>query len=355
MFEHLSRRHISRVMGAAALAAGTKALAQDDAERASPGFSPGLREYVLSVFDFERIVTPMVEVGLFTRRDLPDAPPGQWAAWNVPADCTRIEQVYIEPMGSKAGEGGIRLVKFHGTKQRVMRSSQRSWDTGGLFDVDVMTPDVDSAYRKLQRYGWSANGEPVDYTEANLHVRQVVANGPDGFRLAMIQRYSPPATNLIAGATMSPIHGGVHMVRDYDVSRRYLLDTLGWSARLEFVIDNQAEPGADVLGLPLPMALTAVRRIGMFSGPGGGGGIELIHTVDMYGVDFAEHCVAPNVGLLCQRFPVANAEKYAAEIAARGGAIYAPPSRYEIAPIGEVTAFAVRTPDGAILEFYQPA
>jgi catechol 2,3-dioxygenase-like lactoylglutathione lyase family enzyme len=311
---------------------------------------------VLSVFDIPRVARPMTEAGSFSLSALPDAPRGQFAAWHVPPSCTRIEQAYLAPMGSPNGTGGIRLVKFHGAPQRVMRSSQRSWDTGGLFDVDVFSPDVDSVYRKLQSFGWSAMGEPVDYTEAHLVVRQVVAKGPDGLIVAIIQRYSPPADNLVPGAAMSRIGGGVHMVKDYDRSRQFLIETLGWRARLEFTIENAAEPGADVLGLPLPFALSARRRIGMFGPPGpGAGGIELIANLDMHGRDFAAHCVAPNVGLLAQRFPVADAERYAAAIVARGGAIYAQPSRYEIAPLGAVTAFCVRTPDGAILEFYSRA
>ena len=350
MKEYLSRRQLSHMAGAAALLAGTRAHAEGESmER-----WPGLREYVLSVFDMDRIVRSMTEVGTFQFKPLPDAPPGQWTAWNVPAECTRIEQAYLEPLGSEDGSGGIRLVKFHGVEQRVMRSSQRSWDTGGLFDVDVFSPDVDSVYRKLQTYGWTAFGEPVDYQEAHLIVRQVVAKGPDGLVVAIIQRYSPPATDLYPGAAMTAIRGGVHMVKDYQESRRFLIDTLGWEARLEFTIDSQAEPGADVLGLPRPYADTAVRHIGMF-GPAGvsSGGIELIENVDMHGRDFSAHCVAPNVGLLCQRFRVADAEQYAADIVARDFALYTEPVSNEIAPLGPVKAFTIRTPDGAILEFFE--
>ena len=74
-----------------------------------------------------------------------------------------------------------------GFERRII-SSQRSWDTGGIFDVDIFTTDVERVYRELQRHGWTALGEPVDYTEAHFSVRQVVAVGPGGFMLAMIQR-----------------------------------------------------------------------------------------------------------------------------------------------------------------------
>ncbi len=155
----------------------------------------GIREAVFSTFDLDRIATPLVEVGLFERVALPDAPREQFAQWHAPTACTRIEQALLVAKDSPSGCGALRLVKFHDVPQQVMRSSQRSWDTGGIFDVDVFTTDCTGVYRALQRHGWTALGEPVDYSEAMFSVRQVVAAGPDGFMLAMIQRYSPPVPN----------------------------------------------------------------------------------------------------------------------------------------------------------------
>lgn len=314
----------------------------------------GFHEVVMSVFDIDRIARPMTATGAFELRALPDAPPGQYAAWHLPATCTRIEQACLAPRGSTDGKGGLRLVRFHGVDQRVMRSSQRSWDTGGIFDIDVFAKDADALYRLLQRHGWTALGEPVDYSEAIFSVRQVVAVGPDGLMVAIIQRYSPPVEEVPAFESVSQIFNSTQMVRDYDRARAFYLDVLGWETRLEFTIDHAAEPGADVLGLPMPQAESAVRRIGMFRPKGTAvGSIELIENCTMRGRDFTEHCVAPNVGLLSMRFPVTDAAAQAAAITARGGTLYAPLARYDIAPFGPVTAFSIRAPDGAILEFFQ--
>lgn len=319
-----------------------------------PDIASGFHEIVLSVFDIERIARPMCEIWPFSPRRLPDAPAGQFTAWHVPAGCTRIEQAFLMPKDSETGRGGMRLVKFHGVPQRVMRSSQRSWDTGGIFDIDVFSRDVDTAYRRLQTHGWTALGEPVDYSEAHFHVRQVVAVGPDGLMVAIIQRYKPPVDGLPPFDLMSHIFNSTQMVRNYERSAAFYRDILGWPPSLEFIMENAAEPGADVLGLPMPHAVAAVRKLGMFKPPGvADGAVELIENASMHGQDFAAHCVAPNVGLLSLRIPVADAAAYAAKIVARGGTLYAKPSAYEIAPYGPVTAFSVRTPDGAILEFYQ--
>ena len=108
----------------------------------------------------------------------------------------------------------------------------------------------------------------------------------------------------------------------------------------------------DVLGLPPPLARSAVRKLGMFKSANGNGAVELIENQSMRGRDFSKDCVAPNVGILCLRIPVPDAAKYAREITARGGTLYAPPKKIEIAPYGQATIFAVRSPEGAIIEFF---
>jgi predicted enzyme related to lactoylglutathione lyase len=294
-----------------------------------------------------------VEAGDFVRVALPDAAPEQLAAWRVPAGCTRIEQAHLVHRHSAAARGGLRLVKFHGVEQKVMRSSQRSWDTGGIFDVDVYSRDVSKVYRELQTLGWTALGEPVDYSESILHVRQVVASGPNAFMLAMIQRFSPPVDNVPPFEAMSVIFNSTQMVADLDRGLDFYTRVLGWSVGMRFDITDQAEPGADILGLPLPQAEKAIRRLAMLRGPGENpAAVELIENRSMHGRDFSKDCVAPNVGILSLRIPIADARAYAREIQSRGARLYTEPQRVPVAPYGTLDMFSVQSPEGAILEFF---
>lgn len=316
----------------------------------------GLQEAVMSVFDIERIARTMVDVGGYRLIALPDAASAQFAAWKVPPGCQHIEQALLVPPRGDRPMGCLRLVRFHGVAQRVMRSSQRTWDTGGIFDIDVFTSDVDAVYRGLQRCGWTAFGEPVEYSEVEFHVRQVVAVGPDGLVLAIIQRYHPPVPGLDHATAMTPVFNSTQMVRDFDRCAQFYEHTLGWQKTHDFVVDAAIEPGADVLGLPLPQAQSARRRVGLFRPlDASEGSIELIENATMTGRHFAAHCAAPNVGLLSLRFVVEDVVRYADEIASRGGELYSEPFEFELAPYGGVWCFAVRSPEGAIIEFVQHA
>jgi len=317
-----------------------------------------IQEAVVSVFDIERLVRPLVEVCGYIEQALPDAPGEQFAAWGLPPECERIEQRLLVPGPSDAfgsdGRGALRLVRFHGVEeQKVMRSSQRSWDTGGIFDVDMFSVDVDSIYRGLQRHGWTALGEPVDYSEAQFSVRQVVAIGPDGLVLAIIQRHAPFVNGLDPKGWLSPVFNSTQTVSDFDAAMRFYGEVLAFELRGEFTVEDVVEPGANVLGLPLPHAKAAQRRLAMFKPEGPSlGGVEFIQNLDMQGRRCDADCVAPNVGILALRFEVEDAVAYAAQIEARGGMLHTPVMAIELAPFGMVTLFSVRSPEGAIIEFY---
>ena len=73
---------------------------------------------------------------------------------------------------------------------------------------------------------------------------------------------------------------------------------------------------------------------------------------DLAGRDCSAHCVAPNLGWLSYRMPVANAATYLRELRQRNVEPYTALRRLRIAPYGELDIFSVRTPDGAIIEFF---
>lgn len=312
----------------------------------------GVQEVVASVADIPRIARVFTRIFGWRAKRLPDAPREQFRAWHVPRGVRRIEQCLLIP--ARDDKGCVRLVRFHGGKPRVMRSSGRTWDTGGIFDIDVYAHDVRAIYRELQREGWSAYGDPADYSWAGFDVCEVVATGPDGLVIALIEPKHPPRAKF-PRYKVSRVFNSACIVRDFAASRRFFEGTLGWTCIVESEVQGVVEPGQLMLGLPLPLARDTVRRIGIMHPSGeNDGSVEPVSMPGIGGRDFAADCVAPNLGWLCWRYPVADAKAAAARLIARGAALYAPLATLRIAPYGVVTTFSLRTPDGAILEFYEP-
>ena len=313
----------------------------------------GFHEAVLSTFAVERIAGPLCAVGGYSRQLLPDAPREQWSAWHVPSDCTRIEQCLLTAPGDVTGH--LRIVVFHGCNQQVMRSSQHVWDSGGIFDVDIYSRDATATYQALQRHGWTAFSDPVAYSFGELKVREVVINGPDGLAIGLIERQAPPLDWPAGLGAMTRAFNTSQIVRDYASAAAFYRDVLGWEPLIELSVTGRDEPAA-VIGLPMPFCEAVERRIGIWHPDGtNAGSVELIQCAGIAARDFSATAIAPNVGLLSLRFPVEDAGATAAAIRRRGGQLYTEPMELEIAPYGSVTLFSIRTPDGAILEFYSAA
>lgn len=312
----------------------------------------GIQEVVVSVFDIDRVAAPLVEACGFRPVPLPDLSPGELALWGG-GEGAAVQQRLLLPEAED--RGAIRLVAFSGRERTLIRPSQRSWDTGGIFDVDLFTTDVRAVYRHLQHgFGWTAFGEPVDYVMGAFDVAQVVATGPDGLVLALIEPHGPPAFPIPMGRS-SRVFNSTQLVRDLSATLHFYKDILGWTSLVEMVIDDAVEPGAQVLGLPMPAAQTCRRRVAIVHPDGtNDGSVELIENADMRGHDFAARAVAPNVGILALRIAIGGVTDYAAAIVARGGALERAPQQVEIAALGAVTLFAVRSPDGALIEFFEP-
>lgn len=314
----------------------------------------GMQEIVASVSDLGRIERVFTRIGGWSAKRLPDAPREQWGAWRVPRGVTRIEQRLLIPRDDSRGL--VRLVRFHGARQQLIRSSARTWDTGGIFDIDVYTRDARKLYRALQAEGWSAYGDPADYSWAGFDVCEVVATGPDGLVIALIEpkRGIPPGFPRIDG--FSRVFNSAHMVSDFARTQRWFVEVLGWRYGIDSEVRDVAEPGQLMLGLPLPLAKETVKRIGIVHPEGiNDGSLEPIALPGLTGRDFSNQCVAPHLGWFAWRYPVEDARECASQIRARGGEIYVAPKAVTIAPYGPCVTFSVRTPDGAIIEFVEAA
>ena len=311
----------------------------------------GMQEMVVVVHNLEQLRSTLMDLGRWSAHPLPDAPLEQFAAWHVPAGCSRIEQVLM--VAEHESRGSVRLVRLHGLEGELMRPAQHPWDTGGYFDINVYVRDTLAMYGALLRNGWTAFGPPTDYHLGDFSIRQAVVRGPDGLVMVLLQAYGPVLIDLPAFTGMSRTFNALQVVRDYDVARDFFVNKLGWKPLMERVIDDNEEPGRNMLGIPGNIARRVRRRVGIFHPEGGNdGSVQLLEMQELGGYDFSSRCVTPNLGLLCARYGVADAPAYARALRQQGVTLYTEPTKVAVAPYGMLELFSVRTPDGAIMEFF---
>jgi catechol 2,3-dioxygenase-like lactoylglutathione lyase family enzyme len=211
-------------------------------------------------------------------------------------------------------------------------------------------------FREAQDLGWSAYHDPVEMQFSGRVLRNVVLRAWDGVNFGLYRaQVPPPPEPRYARAGMA--FNGQQSVRDIAAARAFYRDLLGWTPWFDDVLrlgcNNLGMPASHVGRTPMNVVIAAASRDGQ--GAWQYGQVELVEWVEFRGLDLAARAVPPNLGILALRVPVVDAAAHAARLAAAGLAPFVPPVRVELAPHGEVLLFAVRSPDGAIIEFFQPA
>ncbi|WP_350284566.1 VOC family protein [uncultured Croceitalea sp.] len=262
-----------------------------------------------------------------------------------------IEEALVQNSGDH--EGFVRLVRFKNVEQRQIRSAAHIWDTGGIIDINMRTPDIASFYRELENEGWNGISEPKRYTFHIYDVSEVLMRGPDGVIIAFMQRFKPPLVDFDHMKKTSRAFNSSVVVRDMEATRDFFINKLGFALFFETPGLDRAT-GHNVIGIPpnvnheITVPIDIVRPdINNF------GSIEYMHTNELAGKDCSNLAKPPNLGILMYRFPVRDANAYAATLVKRGLELNSEVQEITIPPYGNLKVFSVRSPDGVWIEFIE--
>jgi hypothetical protein len=115
-------------------------------------------------------------------------------------------------------------------------------------------------------------------------------------------------------------------------------------------------PAANVMGLPPGLATQAGLDLHILHPKGVmEGSVELVSVTGAGGLDLSDTAVLPNFGMALLRLPVRGLGLLAAHLHRTGWPLAMPPTQVTLAPHGVVDLLAVRSPEGAWLEFYESA
>ncbi|MEM6801745.1 MAG: VOC family protein [Bacteroidota bacterium] len=313
-------------------------------------FIKGFQEVVFSVSSFEKALNFFQKVCGWERIDVETDTHALCNLWHLDAE-VKIQEALLYNPGDV--EGFLRIVKFSGVKQERIRSGAHAWDSGGIFDINIRTPDMDSFYQEFLEEGWNGYADPLRYTFGIYDVSEVLLKGPDGVTIAAMQRYAPPLEGFPHMKKSSRIFNSSIIAKDMEATRDFFLNKMGFEMFFQTPgLDRKA--GHNVLGIPqslnkdISVPVDIVRP-----DPNNYGSIEYLELKELEGKDCSHLAVPPNLGILMLRFPVKNVDVYADRITKAGVALKSAPQLLELAPYGKVKIFAIRTPDGAWLEFME--
>lgn len=273
--------------------------------------------------------------------------------WQLPPHC-RTSEILLRFQGLAYGQ--IRLVQFDNVSQRLIRPGGQPFDTGGIMDIDLRVSDIDWCYAEMSERGWQPyTAQPVVQTMGPFSVQEVLFRGHDGVVIAFVHRTSPPHPNpfQLTGGT-SHVYLSALVVRDIQVARHFFVDQLGFTLHNE--IEFVGEEGRSIFNLPHNIAAQTKALLNII-GPNESreAMFDLIELKGIKGEDFSDNAVPPNRGILMYRIPVENIEAYAHFVQEKGVTLRCPLQEVTLGAIGLVKQFAVQSPDGVWLEFWEKA
>ncbi len=309
----------------------------------------GFQEIVFSVSNLDRAITfyknifgwQLVHQGIGSN-DLK-------TLWHLAPSIDIEEALLINP---EDNTGFLRLVRFNTMEQEQIRSGTQVWDSGGIFDVNVRVKDISSMYKKLQMEGWNGYTDPTRFTFGKFDVSEVLIKGPDGITFAIMQRFSPPLEGF-KFEKASRIFNSTTICNDYKKTQDFFINKLGFKLYYETEGANRSH-GPNVIGVP-PSINGDITVPVCILHPNGenDGSLELLETVGLKGKNCAHLAQPPNLGILMYRFPVRNADAYAARLVENGITLNSEVQSLTVEPYGQLKIFSVLSPDGVWIEFIQ--
>ena len=249
--------------------------------------------------------------------------------------------------------GQIRLVKFHNVAQKFIRSGGQTWDSGGIMDIDLRVGDIQHTYDLLRENGFHGHSDPILQQMGPFTINEVVMKGHDEIAFALVNRIEPPLPNPSGRkGCISNVYLSALVVKDIAVSRDFFVNKLG------FLLLNQVpfplQNGPNMFGFPESMAGQVTAKLEIIAPTESRDSMfDLIEFEGVSGRDFSEFACPPNRGILLYRLPVRNIDAYADFITQNGVEFKVPPAVVDYQPIGQVKMFAVQSPDGVWLEFWE--
>jgi len=305
-----------------------------------------------SVSDLDRTAAFFRDIGGYETLYRGPLDPAEIVALNLPEDA-KGEVLTLRAVGSDAGY--VRLIRFDNAGRKTpTRPGARAWDTGCFWSFMVRAYDLESIYDDAIALGWNTETPiaPLSFNGSELNI--VVFKGPDGLQVQAYERLNRPIPE---GFTpfdrLSRPFNIMQMTRNREAVRALMEDVLGFDRVWYGPPYTDDEPVLMPLGIPQNLTTSVPYKAGIFSPQTQTlyGRMEYIEIDGLDGFDHADSCRAPNLGWLSVTYPVESTAEAKALIMDRGWPIEQDVYTTNRPSLGDVDVFAIKAPDGAMIEF----
>jgi len=305
----------------------------------------GWNEVVVSVRDIDSYNQFFLDIAQWQVDSEGQISREQLDAWQLPKNARAKFKTFVNP-GS--GSGFIKLVQFSGVEQVPMRPDSQSWDTGGIFDINVRVRDLDKMAARMRAIGWQARAPVTMFTFGPFKVKEWIVHSPDGLAIAMVERIEPELEGWPNLKSVSRTFNSTQVIADMEKGLSFYEDILGFKRYLEHEGASKEE-APNVLGLPHNLTTQIPREVYILHPLGTNeGSVEILRFKGALGSDFSTLSEMPNIGLSTLRFPVQGINALAEHLKESGVSIVHP-----LMHVDNYLSITIRSPEGAWLEFYE--
>ena len=321
-------------------------------ERVELGERHGVQEMIVSVSSLDAAISIYEQAADWSVLYRSEGNAELAAFWNVPG----VRSGHVVMGLPSTDKGRLRLVKFHDVQQQRIRSSARPFDTGGIFNINALTKDLEGSFGDLRSHAFQGFADPTYYSIFGRRYGGALLRGHDGVVINLLHRVDQPWDDLPNFTKLSHIRNATQMVANYEESFRFFTEQLGWDVRWE-AEPTWPEDGANNMGLPNSLLISGQvqERAASFraSPDADGGSIEIFAFEGISGRDYSARAVPPNLGILMYLIHWPGLADYAKTIRDRGVSPERPLSNISLPPYGDVRAMMLKAPSGALLMFFE--
>ncbi len=325
-------------------------------EKAEPIASGPWQEVVVSVRSIERTAPFFTNVAGYEVRAEGNVDTSELTYWGLPEGASGRELVL-----GRTGydQGRVRLVEFANAGQgEPMRPGSRPWDTGCFFSLMVRAKELRARYEEALALGWWTETPIADLEFGASKLQIIIFKGPDGLQVQAYERLEPDLPEAIGPfERMTQPFNLMQTVPDRDAARDLMVGALGFETFFFGPPHVDAEPTFMPLGIPFNLTTSVSYGAGIYSAEQPVGQFGRLETIEIMGLDGRDHsprCIAPNFGILSVRFPVDDIDQVGEALGTRNVPITRPIQTARLGDLGQAQLLGITTPDGAMIDFYQP-